>query len=201
LKSTWFLVLISVSEAIDRLNKKQLEILIALLTHGGGGRPHMKQWMKEGFLYYVAGVLLVLAWLSSWFLITPLCSQSANAGWMIWAVGIVLIFLPMFVLRSKGKPEKGKNWTHTSVIVDKGIYVIVRHPLYLGWLLMYIVVYLIQPTLVNRNYWNFRHGMCLPDFKTRRSTSHRKVWRQLQTLYADCAKNESLGRDHTADTT
>jgi len=46
----------------------------------------------------------------------------------------------MFVFRSKGKVKKENDWTETSVVVDTGIYAIVRHPLYLGWLLMYIAI-------------------------------------------------------------
>ena len=32
----------------------------------------MKQWMKGGFLYYIAGALLVLAYSLLWFLDTPM---------------------------------------------------------------------------------------------------------------------------------
>jgi len=99
----------------------------------------MKQLMKGGSLYYIAGGLLILAYLLVWFLDNPAGVQLLRyVGWPIVVVGIVLIFLPRFVFRSKGKPEKKKDWTQTSVLVDSGIYSIVRHPLYLGWLLMYV---------------------------------------------------------------
>ena len=105
----------------------------------------MKQWMKGGFLYYIAGALLVLAYSLLWFLDTPAGVQLLRyAGWIILAVGLILIILPRFVFRSKGKPEKGKDWTDTTVLVDTGIYAIVRHPLYLGWLLMYVALILLS---------------------------------------------------------
>ena len=105
----------------------------------------MKQWMKGGFLYYVAGVLLVLAYSLLWFLDTPAGIQLLRyVGGAILVVGIVLIFLPRFVFRSKGRPEEGKDWTETTIVVDTGIYSVVRHPLYLGWLLMYVALILLS---------------------------------------------------------
>ena len=101
----------------------------------------IEKWVKGGFLYYVAGVLLVLTYLLLWFLDNPAGIEELwYAGWMILSVGLVLIFLPMFVFRSKGKVKKEKDWTKTSVLVDTGIYSVVRHPLYLGWLLMYLAI-------------------------------------------------------------
>ena len=105
----------------------------------------MKQWMKCSFLYYVAGALLVLAYSLLWFLDTLAGVQLLQyAGWIILAVGLVLIILPRFAFRSKGRPEKGKDWTETTIVVDTGIYAVVRHPLYLGWLLMYVALILLS---------------------------------------------------------
>jgi len=105
----------------------------------------MEQWTKDRFLYYVAGALLVLAYSLLWFLDTPAGVQLLRyVGGAILVVCIVLIFLPRFVFRSKGKPEKGKDWTETTIVVDTGIYAVVRHPLYLGWLLMYVALILLS---------------------------------------------------------
>lgn len=100
--------------------------------------------MKKSTLYFAtAGVLLVSTWLLYFLLLhNPVGQSLVYAGWAILAVGLVFIFLPMVVLRRKGRPEKDKDFTHTTTIVDSGIYAIVRHPLYLGWLLMYIAVML-----------------------------------------------------------
>lgn len=105
----------------------------------------MKQWMKGSFLYYIAGALLVLAYSLLWFLDTPAGVQLLRyIGGGILVVGIILIILPRFIFRSKGKPEKGRDWTETTVVVDTGIYAVVRHPLYLGWLLMYVALILLS---------------------------------------------------------
>lgn len=88
-------------------------------------------------------MLLVAISLLYFFLLHhPVFPWLAYAGWVILAVGFVFLFLPMAVLRRKGSPEKDKDFTHTTTIVDSGIYAIVRHPLYLGWLLMYVAIIL-----------------------------------------------------------
>jgi len=96
---------------------------------------------KCGLLYAGAGILLILSWLSLWFASNPAGLRALRyVGWLIFALGGVLILLPILVLRSQGKPEEGKDWTHSTVIVNRGLYAVVRHPLYLGWSLMYIAV-------------------------------------------------------------
>lgn len=67
----------------------------------------MKQWMRGRFLFYVASVLLVLEYMLFWFLDNPAGIEELRyAGWVLFTVGIVLIFLPMFVFRSKSKVKK-----------------------------------------------------------------------------------------------
>jgi protein-S-isoprenylcysteine O-methyltransferase Ste14 len=98
---------------------------------------------KSTFYFATASVLLVSTWLLYFLLLhNPIVQWLVYVGWVILAVGLVFIFLPMVVLRSKGRPEKDKDFTYTTTIVDSGIYAIVRHPLYLGWLLMYVAVIL-----------------------------------------------------------
>ncbi len=55
----------------------------------------------------------------------------------------------MGFLRFTGRVENGRDFTHTTAIVTDGIYAIVRHPLYLGWLVLYpAVIFLSQNWLV-----------------------------------------------------
>jgi protein-S-isoprenylcysteine O-methyltransferase Ste14 len=99
---------------------------------------NMRKSKNGDFLFYVAGGLLVLAFVLVWFVSSPSALGMLHyIGWIIWAVGIVLILLPIFVFHSKGRVEKGESFVHTTVLVETGIYAVVRHPLYLGWLLMY----------------------------------------------------------------
>lgn len=50
------------------------------------------------------------------------------AGWIcLWTLGIFGV-LPIITFRSKGGVPKGESFTKTTVLVDTGIYAIVRHP-------------------------------------------------------------------------
>ncbi len=106
----------------------------------------MKQWMRGGSPYYLAAALLITEFLLCWLLDKPFVLEVLDyiAG-AVWTVGIVLLLLPMFVLRGKGRVPKGKSYVETEVLVDTGIYAIVRHPQYLGWLLMYPTLILFNP--------------------------------------------------------
>jgi len=108
----------------------------------------MKRWAKESFLYYVAGVLLIAEYLSIWLLDKPVVLEGLDyIAWTVWAVSAFLAVLPMFVLRRKGRVPKGGSYVDTDVLVDTGIYALVRHPQYLGWLLMYVALILFNPHL------------------------------------------------------
>ena len=56
------------------------------------------------------------------------------AGWIVLVFSIVLILLAGVEFRRKGAP-KGRSIINTTVLVDTGIYAIIRHPKYLGFLL------------------------------------------------------------------
>jgi protein-S-isoprenylcysteine O-methyltransferase Ste14 len=49
------------------------------------------------------------------------------------------------VLRNKGDVTKGQSYVQTTVLVDSGLYSVVRHPQYLGWFLMYPAMMLFNP--------------------------------------------------------
>lgn len=102
--------------------------------------------MKHGFLYYVAAVLLLAEFLLVVFLDKAVDYIWLNyMAWAVWIVSIVLLFTPMYVLRAKGNVPKGKSYAETRTLVNISIYAAVRHPQYLGWLLMYLAVFLFNP--------------------------------------------------------
>jgi protein-S-isoprenylcysteine O-methyltransferase Ste14 len=98
----------------------------------------MKQQERRRFLFFTASATLILAFGSMFLLDNPASGEWLwYAGWIIWAVGIVFVFLPMSMLRNKGGVAKGRSYVQTTVLVDSGLYSVVRHPQYLGWFLMY----------------------------------------------------------------
>jgi protein-S-isoprenylcysteine O-methyltransferase Ste14 len=56
-------------------------------------------------------------------------------GWVVWAVGMVLVMAPIVTFPRQGGVPEGKSSVHTTRLVDTGIYGIVRHRQYLGGIL------------------------------------------------------------------
>jgi protein-S-isoprenylcysteine O-methyltransferase Ste14 len=57
-------------------------------------------------------------------------------GWILLIPGFSLLSLSITALRTYGNVPEGRSWLDTTTIVMKGIYRIVRHPLYIGWIIM-----------------------------------------------------------------
>jgi len=57
-------------------------------------------------------------------------------GWAVFAASGVFGWLPIWEFRRKGKVPKGKSYVHTTVLVESGVYGIVRHPQYLAGILL-----------------------------------------------------------------
>lgn len=97
-------------------------------------------------MHYLAGALLILQFGMIWLLEKKISIQGLDAFALgLWVIAIVLLFLPITTLRRKGNVAEGSSYVETEVLVDSGIYAIVRHPQYLGWILMYPVVFLFNP--------------------------------------------------------
>jgi protein-S-isoprenylcysteine O-methyltransferase Ste14 len=84
-------------------------------------------------------MLMVAAWMLYFVRFhDPAFQLIVYAGWAVLVAGLALIFSSMFYLRTRGQPEEGGDFTQTTQLVQSGLYAVVRHPLYLGWLLMYL---------------------------------------------------------------
>ena len=66
------------------------------------------------------------------------------AGWILLVVSVAIIFLAGGEFRKKGRVPKGKSIVHTTVVVDSGIYAVVRHPQYLGFILFVFALVLMS---------------------------------------------------------
>jgi protein-S-isoprenylcysteine O-methyltransferase Ste14 len=93
----------------------------------------------------LAGITLVACWLI-FVLFPPAVLHQALfiLGNVFVATGVLLIILAISTLRARGASAQGAEFTATSEVVRTGIYSIVRHPLYLGWLLMYPAVMILS---------------------------------------------------------
>lgn len=58
-----------------------------------------------------------------------------NLGWGVLMISAIFGWLPIFTFRKRGKVQ-GNGYIHTTVLVDSGIYGVVRHPQYLAGILI-----------------------------------------------------------------
>jgi protein-S-isoprenylcysteine O-methyltransferase Ste14 len=95
----------------------------------------VRSW--EGFLYdlnpyllsSIAGLLLAAQIVLGLVLDNQAAIPAVRyAGWGVWALGAVFGVLPIFALRRGGGVPQGESYMQTKVLVEDGIYAIVRHP-------------------------------------------------------------------------
>jgi len=92
----------------------------------------------------IAGVLTVAQIVLAFFLHQPGSEALEWAGWIcLWTSGIFGL-LPVITFRRKGGVADGESYMKTTVLVDTGVYAIVRHPQGgTAWLLINLGVTLI----------------------------------------------------------
>lgn len=73
----------------------------------------------------------------------------ANLGWLVMAVSAVFGWLPIHAFKERGGVPEGKSYLHTTVLVDTGIYSMVRHPQYLAGILISLAL-----VLMSQYRWN-----------------------------------------------
>ena len=93
------------------------------------------------------GLILTVSFLgqiaAAWLLYDPQANALViNLGWGIMWISAIFGWLPIFTFRSRGG-VKGRSYIHTTVLVDTGVYSIVRHPQYLAGVLLTIALLLI----------------------------------------------------------
>ena len=105
--------------------------------------------IAEVVLSVMFGVLFIVEIVACFFLYYNFYSLSVSLyiGWAILILGLLMMTFPRYELSKRGDVPNGKSWVHSTTVVDTGIYGIVRHPLYVGWLLDIFALMLIS------QYW------------------------------------------------
>ncbi len=98
------------------------------MTDSGENRP--QAWCWAGFLAMVLVMFLSLVF-----------DRGGNRAIELMGVGAVLVaplfFVPPFILLKRhGGPDPGRPFHETNVLVERGVYRFVRHPQYLGYILL-----------------------------------------------------------------
>jgi protein-S-isoprenylcysteine O-methyltransferase Ste14 len=101
---------------------------------------------REGrWTFLLAGSTLVVCWsLFVLFFHRPVSQVLFILGNITVGVGVLLIVLAIGSLRKRGQLAAAQDFTATTQVVKRGIYSVVRHPLYLGWLLTYPAAMLVS---------------------------------------------------------
>ena len=95
-------------------------------------------------LAYIASVLTIAQIILAFFLQGVGQETIKWVGWICVWVGGIFGVLPVITFRLKGGVPKGKSYTATTILVDSGIYAIVRHPQNgTAWLLINLGIMLI----------------------------------------------------------
>ncbi len=79
-------------------------------------------------------------------------------GWILLIPSFLLLTLPASILRRYGNAPEEESWVHTTALVNRGAYAVIRHPLYLGWIMMSLALVLVS------QYWlsAFFSGIIIP---------------------------------------
>jgi protein-S-isoprenylcysteine O-methyltransferase Ste14 len=113
----------------------------------GNGLPCQREGGEE--MHYLAAALLLVQFALLWILDETVEVVGLEyLAWAVWILSMILLFLPMPTLRSRGNVQEGQSYVETESLVESGLYALVRHPQYLGWMLMYVVVFLFEPNWV-----------------------------------------------------
>jgi len=92
----------------------------------------------------IAGVLTVAQIVLAFFFNQPGSEALEWAGWICLWTSAIFGMLPIITFRRKGGVTKGESYIKTTVLVDTGIYAIVRHPQGgTAWLLINLGVMLV----------------------------------------------------------
>jgi len=66
------------------------------------------------------------------------------AGWVLSVVSLPFWFSTLTYFPKKGRPQEGKKFVDTTVVVDSGTYAIVRHPQILGCMMLMSASFLVS---------------------------------------------------------
>lgn len=94
----------------------------------------MSDWQWKRYWASSLGSALTVAQVVLWLLL-----GGGPVRWLVlcgvalWCVGVVFAWLPIIQFKRQGGVAKGDSYVKTTVLVDSGIYAIVRHPQFVSW--------------------------------------------------------------------
>ena len=103
--------------------------------------------LRENILIYLAALLTLSTMVLSAVLDGQSCAPIRYLAPVFGVSGLCLYVWPMFTLRRYGRAQPGESYMQATTVVDRGLYAVVRHPQYLGYMCLNVTFMLISP------YW------------------------------------------------
>ena len=101
--------------------------------------PGLTGWLNLlAWLSFISAFLQPIGGILYGVLFGPLLGLQAlfYAGWVVLVLGFLFVLSSLIYFRKRGKPIEGRGIMSTTVLVESGTYGIVRHPQFLGVVLM-----------------------------------------------------------------
>ena len=120
---------------------------------------HAQMRISYYYISSVTGLLFLLQLLLPFFLFNAgLNVILLGVGWILLIPSFLVLTLSADILRRYGNAVEGESWVRTTSLVNRGVYAIIRHPLYLGWIMMSLALALVS------QYWlsAFFSGIIIP---------------------------------------
>ncbi len=85
---------------------------------------------------WLASLVTILLLIATQFLEQGDKAYLRVAGVVMLGLAGVFIFVPFFLLQKHGQSQDRRTYMQTEAVVDRGLYAIIRHPQYLGYMLL-----------------------------------------------------------------
>lgn len=93
-------------------------------------------------------ILVLFQVILSFFLYNPVYIWLTNLGWIVLWISAFFGWYPIYYFKKRGGVPKGKGFVHTTKLVDTGIYSVVRHPQFLGGILLSLSLIMITQSWI-----------------------------------------------------
>jgi protein-S-isoprenylcysteine O-methyltransferase Ste14 len=100
--------------------------------------------LRQNYLIYLAALLTLAEIVSAEVVNGRYFSFTRYLAPILGVFSLSLIFAPIFTLQRQGTVQPGGNYMQATVVVDSGLFAIVRHPQYLGYMCLNVTFMLIS---------------------------------------------------------
>jgi protein-S-isoprenylcysteine O-methyltransferase Ste14 len=95
-------------------------------------------------------------------------------GWALLGMAMILGWRARVAFQTSGQPRDRRDWLGTTVVVDSGIYALVRHPMYLSFILVSLALVLLCQHWLNALLGLLLIGLLYNDMRREERNNIRK---------------------------